>query len=140
MFVSAGDSGVDTCDLGTPNINELSADPLVTSVGGTEFDPQLDNEGNDVGFVPEAAWNQVTPQTAGQNETTGGGQSQVFSKPSYQFGPSVPADGVRDIPDIAMVGGPPAVLIIMDQDNADGTTSDVVTPNVVVGTSLSAPL
>jgi subtilase family serine protease len=140
VFVSAGDSGVDTCDLGTPNINELSANPLVTSVGGTMFDAQFDNQGNNVGFVPEAAWNQVTPQTAGQNETTGGGQSQVFSKPSYQSGPGVPADGVRDIPDIAMIAGLPAVLIVMDQDNADGTTSDVVTPNVMVGTSLSAPL
>ena len=112
----------------------------MTSVGGTQFTPNVDVNLNDVDFVPESAWNTVTLQTAGEHETTGGGRSQIFSKPSYQAGEGVPNDGARDVPDIAMIAGPPYVLIILDTDNSDGTTSDIASVTLEGGTSLAAPI
>jgi len=57
VFIAAGDNGADNCHLGTPNINEESADPNVTSVGGTQFAPNYDASGNDIGNVAEQVWN-----------------------------------------------------------------------------------
>ena len=57
VIVSSGDHGVDNCDEGVPNVNELSTNPLITSAGGTGFTPNWDSDGNDVGFVAESAWN-----------------------------------------------------------------------------------
>ena len=101
--------------------------PEITAVGGTEF-----NEGNGSywnaangthggsarSYVPEMAWNDTgalsdlcnylpLPNGAGAAPcpalaATGGGVSTFFPKPSWQVGPGVPADGQRDIPDIAL--------------------------------------
>src|SRR6202034_981661 len=35
---------------------------------------------------------------------TGGGLSILYPKPAWQTGPGVPADGQRDVPDIALAG------------------------------------
>ena len=139
VFVSAGDRGVDTCELGSPNVNELSANPLVTSVGGTQTTPNFDQNGNDVGFTTESAWNQETPSTLGQNTVTGGGASQVFSKPSYQAGSGVPNDGARDVPDVAMLAGAPFVLIALNTDSGNAGVDELAF-TIVGGTSLAAPL
>ncbi len=137
VFVSSGDQGAafmmfdpmqKTCVLGTTqNVNELCTDPSVTAVGGTQFTPTYDMSGNDVGYTAEDVWN--------SNGASGGGASQIFKKPGYQTGPGVPADGVRDVPDISLIGGPPGVFVADDQ----GTT----TPEIScckIGTSLSTPL
>ncbi len=142
VFVSAGDDGVDTCDEGVPNINELSANHLVTSVGGTGFTPDFNAEGNDVGFVAESAWNDNTLATAGQHTATGGGKSQVFTtKPAFQTGEGVPNDGVRDVPDVAMIASAnnPGVLIVEDDDSTN-PPSDSATAEQIGGTSLAAPV
>jgi subtilase family serine protease len=87
VFVASGDDGVDMCNEGVPNVNELSANPLTTSVGGTGFTPEFDGNGNDVGSVSEFAWNDNNTSNAGQNSATGGGLSQVFTtKPAFQTG------------------------------------------------------
>jgi len=98
VFVITGDWGAaglvsngTSCVLGTsPTASEMAADPNVTAVGGTQFNPAYDGWGNDVGNVPESAW-----------PASGGGVSAYFSKPSYQIGVT-PADGRRDIPDISL--------------------------------------
>ncbi|MGO9607534.1 MAG: protease pro-enzyme activation domain-containing protein [Candidatus Binataceae bacterium] len=54
IFISAGDSGADACGLGTANVSEMSADTNVVSVGGTQFNPDYNGSGNDVGFVAES--------------------------------------------------------------------------------------
>src|SRR5271170_914156 len=120
VFVSATDHGVDNCFEGVPNVSELSTNPLTTSVGGTEFVPNWNSDGNDVGFVSEHAWNDNNlAGNAGTNSATGGGKSQVFtSKPSWQKGQGVPNDGVRDVPDVAMVASPinPGLFVTTDND------------------------
>ncbi len=136
VFVSAGDQGAaglasngGACATNTVrSINEMSADPNVTSVGGTEFTPTYVG-GNDQGYATESVWN----DPAG---ATGGGASQIFSKPAYQTGSGVPNDNARDVPDIALIASPyyPGVFWADDQNG-----SPVVTC-CIGGTSLSAPL
>jgi subtilase family serine protease len=148
VFVSAADHGVDNCFEGVPNVSELSTNPLTTSVGGTEFVPNWDSDGNDLGFVSEYAWNDTNPSDAGQNTATGGGLSQVFTrKPSWQKGDGVPNDGVRDVPDVAMIASAanPGVFNVTDNDcpNPPSCTdppSDEAFGSPAGGTSLATPI
>ena len=113
VFLSSGDEGAaglvfdaktESCVTGSSrNVSELSADPNVTAVGGTQFTPVYDRSGNDRASVAESAWNQ-------SNGATGGGASTVFPKPSYQVG-LTSNDGARDVPDVAAIAGPPGVLL-----------------------------
>jgi subtilase family serine protease len=110
IFISSGDEGaaglvlnaeMTACVPGTTrNVNELGSDPNVTQVGGTFFTPNYNSDGDNVGNVAETAWNAVY---SGTQDATGGGQSAVYLKPSYQKGLGVPDDGVRDVPDVALV-------------------------------------
>ena len=107
VFVSAGDEGAAGLTLMSGNscvvsssrsVNEMSADPNVTSVGGTQFTPTYSG-GNDSGYATEQVWNDGSG-------ATGGGASQFFAKPGYQTGSGVPNDGARDVPDIALIASP----------------------------------
>jgi hypothetical protein len=138
VFVSAGDQGAagivlnsagNGCVTSTVrSVNEMSADPNVTSVGGTGFTPP-DSSGTDQGYSTESVWNDA----AG---ATGGGASQIFSKPAFQTGSGVPNDGARDVPDIALIASPysPGVYWADDQNGTAAITC------CIGGTSLSAPL
>jgi hypothetical protein len=118
-IVSAvGDGGATDCDgdlSNYPAILGLNVDfpgslPYVTGVGGTEF-----NEGNGaywkaangtdvsssaLSYIPEKVWNDSS--SANGLSAGGGGASSIFGKPSWQTGTGVPADGARDVPDIAV--------------------------------------
>jgi len=96
-----------------PSVDEEAAGPNVTSVGGTQFVPVYDSDGNDISTIDdnlEEAWNSanitlpVKPpkDNCPIKDASGGGMSSVFAKPAWQSGPGVPADGVRDVPDISM--------------------------------------
>jgi subtilase family serine protease len=153
IFIASGDTGaaalladpalmacVPTTSRG---INELGADPNVTQIGGTMFTPDYDASGNNVGDVPESAWNandpNPTPPPATMQLATGGGESAIYLKPAYQVGLGVPNDGVRDVPDAALMAGlsgpnGPGAFIGIDNGG---------TPQIqccVFGTSLSAQL
>ncbi len=132
VFISSGDWGAaglnSSCAVGTSlNPSEMAASPHVTAVGGTQFSPQYDGSGNDtsvIGVAPggiEAAWN-----------SSGGGVSNVFSKPSWQTGTL--NDNKRDIPDISMIAWSPGVFI-----GADSSGTPII-QCCWGGTSLSAPL
>ncbi|MHB8380808.1 MAG: S53 family peptidase [Candidatus Binataceae bacterium] len=107
VFASAGDFGAagyalnkqgTACVAGSlRNVSEVSADPNITAVGGTQFRPRYKN-GNDVGSVRESVWKDKTG--AG-----GGGESGVFPKPSYQSG-LIPKDSNRDVPDVSLAASP----------------------------------
>lgn len=57
--------------------------------------------------IPEIAWNDTSnPNVAGELSAGGGGASIFFAKPSWQSGIGVPADGVRDVPDVALNASP----------------------------------
>jgi hypothetical protein len=95
----------------------------VTGVGGTEFNEGSGtywsatnappNEGSAISYIPEKSWNDF-PQL-GYLDGGGGGPSNCFNqtsdfgecvsgnaKPTWQTGPGVPADGVRDVPDVSL--------------------------------------
>ncbi|GMA57792.1 hypothetical protein GCM10025858_22950 [Alicyclobacillus sacchari] len=89
MFAAAGDSGSGDGLAGT-HVDYPSSDPYVTACGGTT----LDINSNGV-RVSETAW------TDG-----GGGQSDLFGQPSWQYGPGVPSTGARQTADIALNANP----------------------------------
>jgi hypothetical protein len=139
VFTGSGDWGAaglqydpvsDSCVTGTTrNVNEIAASPHVTGVGGTTFNPQFDASGNDtsvVGVAPggiESAWG-----------SSGGGASEIFSKPAWQAGSGVPNDSARDVPDVAMIAWAPGVLIGADLSGVAQIQC------CWGGTSLAAPL
>jgi hypothetical protein len=148
---ASGDSGAADCDSGNNSEASLglavefpASIPEVTGVGGTEFNEGIGKYwsgtngpdlGSALGYISEMAWNDTTQ--VGHLSASGGGPSSVFSKPSWQVGASVPADGMRDVPDVSLTASP-----IHDPYNvftiAPSTGRDVQT--VVGGTSASEPV
>jgi pseudomonalisin len=123
-FVSSGDSGVDACEAGSTvpstsqarSINAICSSSYVTCVGGTEFadfaSPSIywksSNDsglGSVISYIPEGAWNEPTVTLGSSTVTTlaatGGGASAFITKPVWQTGTGVPADGFRDVPDVS---------------------------------------
>jgi subtilase family serine protease len=121
IFVASGDGAAAGCVKGgtappstTPvaTINLLCSSQYVTCVGGTEFADtaspstywRASNGAGDesaISYIPEGAWNEPTNGGALQIEGTGGGPSLYVTKPSWQTGTGVPADGARDVPDLS---------------------------------------
>jgi subtilase family serine protease len=81
IFVASGDYGVDMCQVGYPNVSELSANPLITSVGGTQSSPSYDQNGFTTGYLTETSWSELNDAVA-----SGGGISAIFTKPAWQLG------------------------------------------------------
>ena len=116
-LAASGDSGPSTCDnfdQSPEATNGMDASfpasiPEVTAVGGTELNEGSGtywsamngaNGASAISYIPEMAWN----ETAAVDiiRATGGGPSILYAKPPWQTGSGVPADGVRDVPDVAM--------------------------------------
>lgn len=121
-FVSAGDSGGADCDSpdagfyssGGFAVNGLASTPYNIAVGGTQFDDtanpsQYWNPTNDpvtgesaLSYIPELVWNESNNDP---NDVSlyagGGGVSTIYTKPDWQTAAGVPADGMRDVPDIS---------------------------------------
>jgi subtilase family serine protease len=170
FIASSGDSGAPDClsqafaDApgvipGTDfvlGVENPADDPNVTSVGGTnlqtvavpgitdstyfsenaDFDPRLPASFT---FDGETA-------TVGNNTWgSGGGFSQIFSKPLYQFLVSTGSNAHRSVPDVSlMMGGCPGDADIAAQDCTQLPRSAVIVwigeaPNLLIGTSSSAP-
>ena len=50
-------------------------------------------------YIPETTWNESGTASLAAG---GGGASTVYTKPAWQTGAGVPADGKRDVPDVSM--------------------------------------
>jgi uncharacterized repeat protein (TIGR01451 family) len=118
-LASSGDSGAAGCDWNPSSpvtiatlglaVNFPASIPEVTAVGGTEFNEGTGsywsasnnaNLGSAVGYIPETAWNDTS---YGKGIlSSGGGVSIIYSKPTWQTGPGVPANAFRNLPDIAL--------------------------------------
>jgi pseudomonalisin len=90
-------------------VNGLCSSPYSVCVGGTEF---IDSNyslywsasntgtmGSALSYIPEAVWN---ASAASGLWSGGGGASIVYTKPTWQNGVGVPADGKRDLPDVSL--------------------------------------
>ena len=161
---SSGDSGAAACDAdgqtthpaatGGLAVNLPASIPEVTGVGGTEFNEGAGagmywapsngpNYGSATTYIPEKAWN----DSNGALAASGGGMSVLYTlKPVWQIGPGVPADGVRDVPDVSLSASAvhDGYVICSAGNCANGLpTMDIETKTgnaVVGGTSASAPV
>jgi uncharacterized protein (TIGR03437 family) len=142
-LASSGDQGAAACDSGkVPAKNGLAVNlaasvPEVTAVGGSEFNEGSGHYWNStsaangtsaLSYIPEMAWNDTL--STGTLSSTGGGISIFFSKPAWQTGPGVPADGARDVPDISFTAAnqhDPYIVVTGGQVELIGGTS-VSTP------------
>jgi pseudomonalisin len=119
VLVSSGDSGAAGCDPASAltathglGVNGLCSTPYSVCVGGTEFNdasnPALywsasNTSGTQVSalsYIPEVVWNESGPGAG--LWASGGGASSIYAKPLWQAGRGVPADGRRDVPDVAL--------------------------------------
>lgn len=154
--------------------------PFNVAVGGTDFN-QIGNEtqywnttntaGTSAkGYIPETTWNSSCAYTGSTTACTAsiintdtendpgidvaagsGGRSIIYPKPSWQTGTGVPADDVRDLPDLSLFASNGAngsfyVLCEADANSLNGSSStscDFNSPyedfQGVGGTSASSP-
>jgi subtilase family serine protease len=136
VFAAAGDNGATDCDGTAQNPVATSTQGLavdypassiyVTGMGGTEFTGDStatvsngaaaaqqywngssnvnDTSASAFSYIPEIVWNDTASTST--NVGTGGGVSKRFSKPFWQTGSGVPADGQRDVPDVSLASSP----------------------------------
>jgi subtilase family serine protease len=147
-----------------------ASSPYVTGMGGTEINQsnaaystvgegywEADSGTSDIvnsvlQYIPEVVWNDDSSQNG--LSASGGGASALFTKPSWQTGvPGIPADGQRDVPDLALYGSPnfPGYLFCSSDTSAwnsgqesscssgfeDSATLDLTAAG---GTSFDAPI
>jgi len=100
-FSASGDNGTDDCDDGGTalSVDFPGSSPYVMSVGGTDVRPTLSG-GAVTGWAAETTW-----QYSNSDGASGGGKSILYKKPAYQ-NKLTPADGVRDVPDVAALADP----------------------------------
>jgi len=150
VVAATGNAGAAACDTATPATKGLAvmfpaSSQYVTAVGGTEFNPASGttyfnssnnaNGGSAVSYIPEIAWND------GGQSATGGGVSTLVAKPTWQTGTGVPADGQRDIPDIALAASiqNTGFLYCNNSSCTNGFLNSSSSPSVTGGTSAGPP-
>ena len=156
ILVASGDTGAAGCDsqgskaaVGGEMVDFPADVPEITGVGGTSLTPDFASYfgsfnnsfgGSATGYIPEVAWNSTD---VGLNlQASGGGSSILFSKPGWQQGPGVPADGQRDVPDVAMfsLNAGMAYVICSLGDCASGYPNLMTSGAAWGGTSASTPV
>jgi len=148
-FVSSGDTGFAGCNGGHDEatgagVNGVASSEHAVAVGGTQFDdagqsalywtakPDAVTGLSAVSYIPEKGWNESSTVPGGHGLwSSGGGASAVYPKPSWQAGPGVPADGKRDLPDVALAAATHDGYFVFQSDNGGAAT--------VGGTSAASP-
>ena len=99
LFASSGDEGAYGNNEGRIEASYPASDPLVTCVGGTS----LTLDPNDA-VIAESGWSVSGVRNA--HDSSGGGVSVFFGRPSWQVGTGVNPNAMRQIPDVSLVGDP----------------------------------
>jgi subtilase family serine protease len=155
IIAASGDSGATDCDAPTVGsaVNGLAVDfpassPLVTGIGGTRLNEGTGtfwsttngtNAGSATAYIPEMVWND---DNGAGLDSTGGGASDYFSKPSWQTGTGVPNDYSRDVPDVSLAASiiHDGYLICSGSTNCtNGFANASGGFDVAGGTSVAAP-
>ena len=125
FLASSGDTGAacesssTTVATGGLSVSYPASSVYATGVGGTQLNGSSSSywsttnnsfAGSAFGYIPEIAWNDTVlgygASAATGNVATlaqsGGGASGLFTKPSWQVGRGIPADGKRDVPDVSL--------------------------------------
>jgi subtilase family serine protease len=138
VVAAAGDDGSSDCE-GTPQptkpaaVDDPASQPYVTGVGGLSV--------TDINPLSETVWNDnCTSQDCGAG---GGGESTLWSRPSWQTGDGITAaDTRRMVPDLSVMGDPGTGFI----QYFTGTDTGFCNHNcsggwgAIGGTSIGAPL
>jgi pseudomonalisin len=152
-FVSSGDSGAAGCNGGNDAsgsgaaVSGLASTPYNVGVGGTQFNDTASpstwwsstNNATDkssaLSYIPEIAWNESGNVSGGSGLwASSGGQSSIYTKPSWQVCVGVPATNARFVPDISLTAaGHDGYLVVT------GHTATVSGLGSVGGTSASSP-
>jgi hypothetical protein len=161
VISAAGDSGAADCDYQVASATQgfavdlPAAIPEVTGMGGTEFSGDAaatvtggnagatsywsgttggaDTVSSALSYIPEIGWNDTAG--GGNIAASGGGASIFFTKPSWQTGTGVPADGKRDVPDLALNASVDHDgYLFCSEDGANGA----ITPSCVSGFRVSS--
>ncbi len=154
IFASTGDTGSAGCLGDATNapkgtgIDDPAAQPLVTSVGGTN----LSLKGT-FSYGHETTWNTTNEPKTGFNGASGGGISRYWTAPAWQNMLGVhnkysesklcraPAGKIcRETPDVSLHANANRGYIIYCTVKASTSCSNKMPWNVVGGTSTSAPL
>jgi subtilase family serine protease len=140
-----------------PGVENPADDPSVTAVGGTNLSTTATPGVNDAAYQTENAnYDPLLPAQFQLDATTtvtvanntwgsGGGFSQIFSKPFYQYLVNTGSNRQRAVPDVAlMMGGCPGDADLTAQDCTTLPRSATIiwlggAPAAVIGTSSSAP-
>ena len=111
VLASSGDDGATDAELNGTDLYPMrvnswpSADPLVTSVGGTMLN--LDANGNRL--APDVVWNDLDSVGGGAG---GGGVSSVFPRPAFQAGDRNVVGNHRGTPDISLSAAVDGAVIL----------------------------
>jgi subtilase family serine protease len=169
FLASSGDNGAPDCtsfafDTNPTNgtnfvlgVENPADDPNVTAVGGTNLQTIASPGANDSTYLSENAnfdprkpaefeLQDGTILTVGNNTWgSGGGFSQIFSKPLYQFLVDTGSNRHRAVPDVSlMMGGCPGDADLAAQDCRFLPRSAIIVwiggvPNLLIGTSSASP-
>jgi pseudomonalisin len=148
-FVSAGDSGAAGCDASNAlngsglGVNGLASTPNNIAVGGTEFNEASGtfwnatnnpDQSSALGYIPESTWNESGNVGGSGLLATGGGASTIYAKPAWQTGFGVPADALRDLPDVSLSSAQHDGYLIVQ-----GHTATISGLAAAAGTSAASP-
>jgi subtilase family serine protease len=171
FLASSGDNGAPSCFSqafadspvlidGTNfvlGVQNPADDPNVTSVGGTNLQTVASPGVNDSAYLSENAdfdprlpitfplGNGTTGSVGNNTWGSGGGFSQIFAKPAYQFLVNTGSNVHRAVPDVSlMMGGCPGDADLDAQNCLLLPRSAVIVwisgvPNLLIGTSSSSP-
>ena len=133
---AAGDEGSSDCNGITNNnlaVDDPASQPYVTGVGGLTV--------NDINPLSQTVWN--TPVKSGNPGAGGGGVSTLWSRPSWQVAPGVPAGAtMRMVPDLSANADPDTGFIQYFTGSGQGvcTQNCAAGWNSVGGTSIGSPM
>jgi subtilase family serine protease len=169
FVASSGDNGAVPClseafvnnpTNGTsfiPGVEHPASDPNVTAVGGTNLSTTATPDADDATYETENAnFDPLLPAEFQISATTtvtvnnntwgsGGGFSQIFSKPFYQDLVDTGSNRHRSVPDVSlMMGGCPGDADLAVQNCLDLPRSATIVwiggePSLLIGTSASSP-
>jgi subtilase family serine protease len=133
---AAGDSGSSDCNgitNNSPAVDDPASQPYVTGVGGLSV--------TDISPLSQTVWN--TPVKSGNPGAGGGGVSTLWSRPSWQNAPGVPASAtMRLVPDLSTDADPSTGFIQYYTGTSQGACHQncIAGWNSVGGTSIGAPM
>jgi subtilase family serine protease len=149
IFASSGDQGAaqQTCDgtTWTQVASSPASDPLVTAIGATELFAAFDcnarfpcppNSPTPGTYDHEIALNEPAGFLTEGNFSTGGGFSDLYTRPSWQKGVANTRDGRRGVPDVSFTGSINHGVVA-----SCGACAGVTTPAFFIfgGTSVGSP-